>query len=160
MCSMLIEKAVSVEPSLVVTAFYLIGSACKGKVDIKPMDHCDFYNWENWTSLQKLKKDPNGRPYLSDMVQVIAERGHYKLMYKTSFSEKTTKSLDFLMNKMMKKKQILKNVACLDKPRGFAKDKQEVILKQLDTLLPENRKRFWQNLPTIQNDEDLEETSD
>ncbi|KAF2892194.1 hypothetical protein ILUMI_13980 [Ignelater luminosus] len=75
-----------------------------------------------------------------------------------SFSKETPKILDFLMKKVMKKSQILKSVACLSEPLRFPNEKRATILKQLDRLLPENRKVFWNNLPT--QNEELEDSCD
>ncbi|KAF2886414.1 hypothetical protein ILUMI_19762 [Ignelater luminosus] len=61
---------------------------------------------------QKLKTDSeNGRPYLSNIVQVIAERGHFNLKHRNYFSEEIPKILEFLM----KKKIIEKVVADIKK---------------------------------------------
>ncbi|KAK4873128.1 hypothetical protein RN001_015157 [Aquatica leii] len=136
-----------------------VGSACKGNVEVKKMEHNDFYKWKNLTSQQKLKQSSNNnRPYLSDIVQIMAERGKFTLQYKNHFNEESTKTLDFLMKKAMKKKEILRSVNCLERPHGFPKEKKESILKQLDNLLPENRKLFWKNLPTTTSNEELRES--
>ncbi|XP_050309760.1 uncharacterized protein LOC126745797 [Anthonomus grandis grandis] len=82
-----------------------VGSSCKGNVDVKAMNFNDFYVWKNMTSQTKLKKYLENRPYLSDMVQVVAEHGQYTLKYKKSFTGEFY-VLDFLMNKAMKKKQL------------------------------------------------------
>lgn len=130
-----------------------VANSCSGKVNVKKMEHFDFFKWQNFTSQQKLNKCENGRPYLSDIVKVVAERGKFTLQYHNDFDE-APKTLDFLMNKKMKKKEILKPVCCIQNPRGFPKDKKENIIKQLDNLLPETRKLFWKNLPILNDDDD------
>lgn len=35
-------------------------------------------------------------------------------------------------------------------PCGFPEDKRDNILKSLSGVLPDNRQRFWKNLPTPQ----------
>lgn len=84
-----------------------VASACKGNVEVKEMKYNDFFKWNNFTSQQKLKKLGHNRPYLADMVQVVAERGKFFLGYRNSFNE-PIKPLDFLMPKAMKKKAVTK----------------------------------------------------
>lgn len=61
-----------------------VKSSCKGNVDVKEMNFNDFYEWKNFTSQMKLKKNLDNRPYLSDMVQIVADRGQLILRYKKS----------------------------------------------------------------------------
>ncbi|XP_050293088.1 uncharacterized protein LOC126733740 [Anthonomus grandis grandis] len=132
-----------------------VGSCCNGKVDVKKMDIQDFFQWKDFLSRQKLNDHTQKRPYLSDIVQITAERGKFTLKYKTSFSGED-KVLDFLQKKIMKKSQLVKNFACLDAPRGFPNNKKENVLKVLDKIIPENRKMFWLSLPSLSepNEED------
>lgn len=136
-----------------------VGSACKGNVIVKKMNYNDFYNWENFTSLGKLNKTGKDRPYLSDMVQIVAERGKTTLKYRNSFNEPSLQTLDFLQNKAMKKKQLLRPVSSLQRPRGFSQEKKQNLLKQLGDLFPENRKTFWESLPILAEPEEGSDSS-
>lgn len=123
-----------------------VGSSCKGNVDVK---------WKDLSSSQKLNRKTTSRPYLSDIVQIIAERGKFTLKYKSFSGEE--KTLDFLMRKFMKKGTILKNIENLQATQGFRKQQKETLLKVIETIIiPENRKNFWQILP-LRNIEQEEE---
>lgn len=115
------------------------------KVDVKVMDHTDFYLWKDYTSHTKLIKDPE-RLYMADIVQVVASRGKRTISCKTSFKSNNCKELDFLMQKAIKKGMPAPEHAA--QPCGFPKEKRDKILKDLGQVIPENRKLFWKNMFT------------
>lgn len=55
-----------------------IQTANSGKVQVKTMNYSDFYEWVDGSSLYKIN-NTKPRPYLSDMAQVIAEKGKFTL---------------------------------------------------------------------------------
>ncbi|GLV37473.1 hypothetical protein CBL_10561 [Carabus blaptoides fortunei] len=56
-----------------------VKNANKRKVEVHEMRFNDFYEWKDSTSLYKVNK-LKPRPYLSDMVNVKAERGKHHIM--------------------------------------------------------------------------------
>lgn len=129
-----------------------IGSSCKGNVDLKKMNVKEFFKWKDLSSAPKLNQKATNRPYLSDIVQVVAERGKFTLKYKTSFSGQEN-TLDFLMKKFMKKSALTGKLETLHEPHGFPNDKKEMLLKVIGPIFPENRKSFWKNLPILNSEE-------
>ncbi|KAG5877833.1 hypothetical protein JTB14_018069 [Gonioctena quinquepunctata] len=125
-----------------------VGTSRKSKIDVKSMTHKDFYLWKDFKSQTKLNKDLN-HPRLSNIVQIKASRGNYIVQYKTSLTEdEDFKNLDFLCKKAMKKSgPLLAPVTSCAKPCGFSQSKKTKLLKSLDGIIPENRKKFWVNLP-------------
>src|SRR5688572_24313625 len=55
-----------------------------GKVTVKTMEVSDFCDWPDCSSTYKLNHT-TPRPYLSDIVQIVAKRGVKNLVYKTEF---------------------------------------------------------------------------
>lgn len=55
-----------------------VKSANKKNVEVHEMQISDFYDWKDCTSIYKVNK-LNPRPYLANMVNVIAERGKHTL---------------------------------------------------------------------------------
>lgn len=54
--------------------------------------------------------------------------------------------LDFLKKKCQKQ---MPTPNCLERETGFPKTKTEKLLKNLVEVLPNNRKKFWEDLPDI-----------
>lgn len=116
------------------------------KVDVKSMEPKDFFEWRDYTSQYKLKKQ-NPRPYLNDIVQVIARRGDYNLLYRNDSCGPVGPllQLNFLTNKAYKEGiQIPPSRLSY---RGIDKDKKNGILTKLVPLMPDNRKQFWRDIP-------------
>lgn len=80
-----------------------VQAANSGKVSVKPMCPTDFYNWQDYASLYKLKNTVP-RPYMANSVQVITKRGDFQLFYKNNFSEEL-KPLNFLLATILKTKK-------------------------------------------------------
>lgn len=124
-----------------------VQSANKSKVEVKEMKHTDFFLWKDFKSQQKLQKAEN-RLYLADIVSIKAVRGSYVLKCKTDLEQDDYITLDFLCKKNMKKNGIA-TPSPLSAPCGVPLEKRESILKNLDTVLPKNRKQFWEELAII-----------
>lgn len=121
-----------------------------GKVVVKEMKQADFYQWEDNSSASKLtRKKP--RPYLKDMVEIVAERGKFELAYKTSFSQEP-QPLNFLKVKSMKK---LPKPPVIPNVRGITSERKNKIIEKLVPLMPQSRHKFWQDLPVNENAVDL-----
>lgn len=99
----------------------------KSKVEVKQMEITHFYDWEDWSSLHKLKQS-EPRAYLKDMYKIKFQRGSKLLEYATSSSDDATwVKLDFLKVKIMQKKELAKPNS-RQKNRGFLKAKKELII--------------------------------
>ena len=115
--------------------------------NVKVITLYDFYDFKDCSSIYKLNKQ-NPRPYLKDMVQVMATRGENILKYKTSFS-----SAEFTLNFL--RANNFKNGVPFTKERkaerGISEARKKEILTKLGPIMPKNRSIFWENLPV--NDE-------
>lgn len=119
-------------------------------VQVVPMAVSDFYMWQDFTSQPKLQKAVK-RVYLKDIVHLKAERNYYSLFYKTHYNEESFGELNFLKNSAMKKNGTgMPNPKPLSTPAGFPTHKKQAILDKLKGVIPDNRKRFWNELPTSQ----------
>lgn len=124
-------------------------NANSGKVLVKQMQPNNFSQWKDFSSTFKINKiDP--RPYLCDMVYVRAERcekGKRQniLWYRTEFSG-TDIELNFLNTKAMK--QGVAKPAVNSVERGVPQAKKDDIISKLCPLMPENRRKFWNELKT------------
>lgn len=116
-----------------------------GKVIVSQLTSpSDFFSEFNYSSSHVINKtDP--RPYLSDMVQVIFNRGSLNLTYKTKYDCEQYTELKFLKAKYIKQNKLPKPPV---KPslRGITIDKLTDIQKKLVPLMPENRQAFWKKL--------------
>ncbi|KAK9736198.1 hypothetical protein QE152_g12717 [Popillia japonica] len=123
-----------------------VKKAKSGNVELIKMQHFDFFYWPNYVSQQKLKGP--SRLYLSELVQVKAERGSSYLLCKTNYDVMSPyQQLDFLQKKSMKG---IKLPSHRISPCGFPEHKKLNILQSLSQILPDNRKQFWIELPTPQ----------
>ncbi|KAK5648661.1 hypothetical protein RI129_003553 [Pyrocoelia pectoralis] len=60
-----------------------VQSSNSGKVDVKEMKKEDFFVWPDNSSTYKINHS-KPRPYLKDIIEVVAKRGNFVLFYKTS----------------------------------------------------------------------------
>lgn len=114
-----------------------------GKVVMAVMDLKDFYTWPDFTSQNKLKKT-SPRAYLHSMVHVRFTRGLKTLDYKNNFSEDFT-TLNFLTAKALKGN--LPQPKPLETPQGISKERKDNLITKLSPIIPENRLKFWRELP-------------
>ncbi|XP_046685019.1 uncharacterized protein LOC124370764 [Homalodisca vitripennis] len=114
-----------------------------GKVTVKSMEHQDFFTEFNYSSQYKIMhKVP--RPYLSEMVHVLFQRGSFDMFYRKSFSGEVFQ-LSFLKAGFTKKREVPKPNTRTS-PRGVNKEKKQDIIKTLVPLMPPNRHGFWVDL--------------
>lgn len=129
-----------------------VQSSNSGKVDVKEMKKEDFFVWPDNSSTYKINHS-KPRPYLKDIIEVVAKRGNFVLFYKTSFSSESSLELNFLKIKLSKghfgKPPIISQL------RGIKEERKQMILTNLMELIPENRRQFWQNLPVDNGATDL-----
>jgi len=79
------------------------------------------------------------------MVCIKADRGMFTLKFKTKHTDNEYQEMDFLCKKNMKSKGI-PNPIGKTKLCGVSKEKTDSILNNINQILPENRKIFWENL--------------
>ncbi|KAG8319210.1 hypothetical protein J6590_096549, partial [Homalodisca vitripennis] len=124
-----------------------VGNACKGKIEVVKMETNNFFQWKSCKSEQKMK-NMEKRVYLSDIVVMKAVRGEWDIKYKLSYQpEEEFKAVDFLQHKFVKK-NIIPDPPNVPGPEGFPLQKKVQLLQALHGILPENRKKFWEDLPT------------
>lgn len=109
-----------------------------GKAVVKEMKIVDFYNWKDHHYVQKKVS-----VHLSDIVQIMAERGNTVLKYRTSF-DSCFLELNFIKKSSLK--TIFNLPECKQTPAGISKDVKEGIVKKLGPMMPENRVTFWKDL--------------
>lgn len=112
---------------------------------VKEMHITDFYNFQDETSQAKLKKlEP--RLYLKDIMAVEVQRGNFALLVKKKHDDEHQQRLEFLKAKNISKRYIpeptQKSVI-----KGISEARKNAIVQKLVPLMPENRRRFWYNLP-------------
>lgn len=111
---------------------------------VKVITAADFYEWEDYSSGYKLKKQ-QPRVYIKDIVQIRATRGKNILMYKKSFLDVEEFELNFLKSEQTKNGvSYPKNKKPL---RGITENRKNTILKTLSSIMPEHRLEFWRTLP-------------
>ena len=114
----------------------------------------DFYDWQDWSSASQINKC-KPRPYLRNVVHVVAKRGQNTLSYKTSFSSASDD--EFLTLNFLSTKALENGVPMPPhhaKARGITVDRKADILKDLCPLMPADKRAFWQNLPTSDDGDD------
>ena len=116
--------------------------------EVMELNYYNFMAWTSGVSYNNLKKT-EPRPYLSDMVVIELRRGFRSLYYKTSHNGK------YISVKFLRDNFDLKKAEPNSEPRGVDPAKKEQIVTKLVPLMPESRKRFWQNLPTNLRSRDL-----
>lgn len=121
-------------------------------VNIIEMDFGRFYNWPDHSSKYKISRSTI-RPYLNKMVYVRAERGKTTLFYREFFDQSDI-TLNFLKAKVSQK-GITKPESKI-RARGITVERKKLILTSLTSVMPANRKLFWENLPTSNEEEPLD----
>lgn len=127
-----------------------VQSANSGKVKVINMKFENFSEWKDYSSQYKLQK-MKPRVYLHDIVMIKAQRGKRILYYTNSFTS-PFKELNFLNSKMLK--NIPKASRCAQ-PRGIPEEKKKSIISELCSLMPENRRQYWMELPSRNDVHDL-----
>lgn len=121
------------------------------KITVKKMVVSDFCRFEDCSSSYKLQ-NMIPRVYLSNMCEVIFRRGINTLAFRTDF-DGLERELDFLRVKNIKigiPRPVIKTQF-----RGVNEKRKSDIINQLLSLMPENRRAFWRNLPVNDNSVDL-----
>lgn len=120
---------------------------------VKVMGVTDFYNYKDLSSQARLRKT-EPRCYLKNIMSVKAQRGCFTLKYKILHQVDTELTLDFLILKYKKSQQIPVTEPKLSL-RGITESRKKAILEKLVHLMPENRRRFWYDLPISESNEDV-----
>ncbi|XP_030748954.1 uncharacterized protein LOC115885491 [Sitophilus oryzae] len=133
-----------------------VQAANSGKVAVKEMKLEDFFVWPDNSSSYKIKQ-LIPRPYMKDIVEVIAERGKNELVYRTSFDAEVNYNMNFLNKKAIRRLDLPPRII---KPRGITNERKRNIEKHLLPLIPQNRRVFWETLPVDDNAIDLRNSDD
>ncbi|CAH1997778.1 unnamed protein product [Acanthoscelides obtectus] len=119
-----------------------VQSSNKGKVQIKSMKLNDFQLWKSLHSVSKIKKqDPSFT--MSKITELMVKRTEFVMYYKRNFEEEW-KKLDFLLKKHIGE---MPTAPIKTAPNGFERQKVENLLKAVGSIMPGNRKEFWEKLP-------------
>nr|CAH7755022.1 unnamed protein product [Callosobruchus chinensis] len=133
-----------------------VSCANSGKVVVKSMTFSEFYHWKDHSSKAVLSRS-KPKVYLSDVVEVTAKRGSLCLEYKTDFVESDLKTLNFLKVSLGNKKHQMSLPEKQSDNRGIPVIKRDTILKNLSSIMPKARLRFWENIPVSEGSNDLVE---
>ena len=102
-------------------------------------------------------KTTSSKPKLKHERVVEFRYGSDEIFWKTEWNEENYRSSQFLMQKFSR--DILKgNEYCLGRkqePRGVTTSKKQDIINKLCPLMPENRRKFWNDLPCCDDSIDL-----
>ena len=118
---------------------------CVNAGEVVLMTHTDFYQFESGLSEGKASK--SSRPLLRDVYIAEFRKGSYNMHYKLHHDD------TFRETSSLKKKKLL----ILDKPpcekeeRGITSKKKNGVLRNLSSLMPINRRTFYDNL-TVNDD--------
>ncbi|CAH1115662.1 unnamed protein product [Psylliodes chrysocephalus] len=104
-------------------------------VNVLTMNLTDFKEWKDNSSLQKIKKY-SPKPYLSDIVKLKFERGSFSMWYSYEY-DSPYKEQNFVTAKYLKN---------IDEPKSRLICRG---IKKLCPLMPENQRRFWEELPNV-----------
>ncbi|CAH1969615.1 unnamed protein product [Acanthoscelides obtectus] len=119
-----------------------VQSSNKGKVQIKSMQLNDFQLWKSLHSVSKIKKqDPSFT--MSKITELMVKRTEFVMYYKRNFEEEW-KKLVFLLKKHIGE---MPTAPIKTAPNGFERQKVENLLKAVGSIMPGNRKEFWEKLP-------------
>lgn len=119
-----------------------VQSSNKGKVQIKSMQVNDFQLWKNLSSASKIKNQ-NPKFYIAKITEVMVKRNEFQIYYKNK-SDEEWKQLDFLLKKYIGE---LPTPSIKTAPNGFEREKVDNLFKALGSIMPDNRKKFWEDLP-------------
>lgn len=136
-----------------------VSSANSGKVTLKSMTFSDFYHWKDHSSKATLNR-LRPKVYVSNLVQVVAKRGLLHLEYKNDFLDSDLKQLTFLKVSIIKKKHQMADPERYSVSRGIPVSKRDNLLKNLASIIPQDRLRFWENIPVSDASNDLIESFD
>lgn len=127
-------------------------------VEILEMEARDFYNWKDFSSLHKIRKNQIEKAYIHDMVQVYVKRGQMSLYYKKDFNGPPVE-LNFLNAKI--NKSGIPPPTPKGKPRSISKERRDNIISKLlesdNSIMPKNRLNFWKEIPITEEAEDENE---
>ena len=124
---------------------------CVGNVgEVVHMHYDDFYLFEKGLSESKLSK--SSRPLLAD-VYVVEFRKGSKNMFYMLHNENDFKEADFL--KVKTENNVSEKPPQQKSNRGINSKKKNGLIKKILPLLPENRRKFYEELPINEDAVDL-----
>lgn len=133
----------------------VVQSSNSGRVNVIKMDLDNFYNFMDYTSKYKLQKLAP-RVYLRDIVALSFKRGQKYFQYKTKFSE-SFQDISSILNQKYIKGPFTDPVV-KTQCRGITSERKHNLVTVLKSHIPENRMRFWEELPV--NDNNIDKSID
>lgn len=118
---------------------------------VKTMQFNDFRKWDDHCSkcLLKNKKHNSEYPYLQHISKVSTVRGSYLLRYEKDWDGEE-KTMNFLKQTIMKKGFPV--AMSKNSPDGISIEKKDELIKVLKPILPDDRLKFWNELPVTYTD--------
>lgn len=114
------------------------------------MGHKDFFVPKiNVTQASINKIRP--RPYLNTFKHVSVTRGQFDFEYSSDINGDLTEKVNVFTKKQVKAVtrnfDLVKSLNFLSKPCGVEDEKKQSVIKNLLPLIPEQKKKFWEELP-------------
>ena len=129
---------------------------CVSKVgDTIIMKFDDFLDFENGLSQSQASKST--RPLLKDVYIAQFRKGSTSLFFKTHTSGTNSDFMEATFLKRKSEQSILncEKINSQKMNRGITPSKKQIILDNLSTLMPTNRRSFYENLPVNEESADL-----
>ena len=114
------------------------------------LNYNDFYHVKKQLTTAMYAAD---KPYLDDVQVAQFEQGSVKLFWKKTYNDEECKSAYFLQKKA--EKDVKNLFPPVEKPRGIITAKKENIKDKLYVHLDQNRRKFWDDMPTNDQSKDL-----
>lgn len=118
------------------------------------MHETDFFKPSITVSPYQLKQIRD-RPTIHNIKRVSIERGSYDLIYSTGIKG-TFKRVNIFTKKQLKKIRdpgfkLNDSLTFASKPVGIEEERKKKIIRNLVTLIPQEKRNFWENIPIMIN---------
>lgn len=124
-----------------------VSSANGGKTEVIEMKLTNFFDWKDFSSKFKLKRE---KFYFKNLTMAVFTRNEKNFRYKTSFDEdEEFKTLNFLNNKVVKTGIPMANAR--ERNHGVDVTRRNTLVSTLAPIIPETRLKFWQELDVNDN---------
>lgn len=119
---------------------------------VHDMKHTDFFVPSCVANINIINKQ-RPRPMIGSFQHISAVRGSYELEFSPEIKPTVPQKMALFSIKQIQEFQkpsfnFQKTLKFLSQPVGIEKEKKDMIVKQLGSLMPEDKGLFWKNLPT------------
>lgn len=128
----------------------VVSQTNSSRVDVINMQLHQFFKYTDYTSKYKLQKLAS-RVYLKDMVSVCFKRGNFFFSYKNKIEDDFIELKDIFLMKYIK--GMLTEPQVRNVHRGISLERKNNLISKLKSHIPENRLKFWEELPVATLDE-------